>query len=66
MRKLSLEKRPYSIDKYIWNIYKRYCNAVEKGEEKRAEDAQRTLWLYGYSIKENCHGQAILVDKDRQ
>ena len=58
---ISLDKRPYSIDKIVWNIYKRYCNAVERGEEERASRAKRTLYAYGYSLLEDCHGRTIPV-----
>lgn len=57
----SLDKRPYSIDKIAWNIYKRYCNAVERDEEERASRAKRTLFIYGYTLQEDCHGTTIPV-----
>ena len=61
MRKLSLEKRPYSIDKYYWSLYKSYCNAVERGEKERAEKLKWQLWICGYGIEKNAHGQFVLV-----
>ena len=58
-------KRPRSIDNSVWNIYRRYCNAVERGEDGRAERARRSLWICGYSLAENGHGQIVPVKTER-
>lgn len=46
---ISLDKRPYSIDKEIWNIYKRYCNAVERGGGRTCRQSIKNavgVWIF--------------------